>query len=92
MQAIVRVSFQSNVRQNQAANRALVGHTQNKTGSGPFERVSTATYAATGPIGSLVDAIAALVEVISNGKETLDFFTVTLTNSGTDKTEIESNH
>lgn len=42
--AIVRVSFESSVYANQAANRALVGHATYKRGPGPFRKVGTALY------------------------------------------------
>ena len=42
--AIVRLSFQSNPSANQAANKALVGNAQEASGSGTFQRVGTAAY------------------------------------------------
>jgi hypothetical protein len=42
--AIVRVSFDTNASANQAANKALVGHAQNARATGPFERIGTAAY------------------------------------------------
>ena len=41
LDAVVRASFQSEVRANQAVNHALVGHTQDAMGSGPFTREGT---------------------------------------------------
>ena len=42
--SIVRVSFQSETPANQAANKALVGHAQDSTGTGPYQRIGTALY------------------------------------------------
>lgn len=77
--AIVRVSFQSNVRANQAANNALVGHVSESTGPGPFERTGTATYSANSqPDENVHDAIAALMVAVRQHHADLDFLSITL--------------
>jgi len=77
--AIVRVSFQTNVQANQAANNALVGHTQNATGPGPFERVGTAAYACSNAADAAVGAsIASLGQALQQHATTVDFVSISL--------------
>lgn len=78
--AIVRVSFQTNPSANQAANQALVGHAQNAQGTGPFERVNTAVYSAhSKPDADVLQALSTLMTVISQPNVALDFLSVSLT-------------
>lgn len=78
--AIVRVSFQTNTAANQAANSALVGHAQNPTGPGPFARVNTAVYSAQAkPDADVVQALAALMMVVGQPGAALDFLSISLT-------------
>lgn len=75
--AIVRVSFQSNVQANQAANAALVGHQSQSTGTGPFQRVGTAAYScAGGDDQSVAQAIAQLGGVLSSHHDAVDFVSI----------------
>lgn len=77
--AIVRVSFQTHVPANQAANRALVGDPQAATGTGPFERVGTAAYACTNqPDRAVGNAIADLGSALQQFADKVDFVSVTL--------------
>jgi len=77
--AIVRVSFQSNVQANQAANMALVGHVQNSRGVGPFVRVGTAVFscsnAAELPVAT---SLATLGEALRTYAESIDFVSITM--------------
>ena len=60
--AIVRASFQTHVKGNQAVNKALVGHTQDPTGTGPFERVNTQVFVASArPDADVHAALASLM-------------------------------
>jgi hypothetical protein len=77
--AIIRVSFQTNVTANQAVNSALVGHPQNATGTGPFTRVGTAAYSVTGGGDAAVGgALATLGAELSTHAASLDFLSVSL--------------
>jgi hypothetical protein len=77
--AIVRISFQSNVYANQATNQALVGHAQNASGSGPFTRVGTAAYSVNGGADVAVGrALAELGQTLSTFATDLDFAAITL--------------
>ena len=77
--SIVRVSFQSNVHANQSANNALVGHTQNSTGSGPYERVGTAVYSCCGATElSVAQALAGLGQTLSTYAADMDFVSITV--------------
>ena len=77
--SIVRVSFQSNTRANQAANSALVGHAQNATGTGPFTRHGTAAYSCSSTSEAAVGAsIAQLGQAIQQFSSDLDFVSVSL--------------
>jgi hypothetical protein len=78
--AIVRIGFQSSVLANQAANQALVGHTQNATGPGPLQRVNTAVFEVLmGADADVLKALQALNEVMVNHAGLVDFFSVSLT-------------
>jgi len=76
--AVVRVSFNGgDPRNNQAANRALVGHAQNATGSGPFEKVGTALYTCTGGDAERVaGAIVELAAEVKTRANALDFISI----------------
>jgi hypothetical protein len=77
--AIVRVSFQTNVPANQAANTALVGHAQNAQGPGPFTRVGTAAYSCNaGADADVMAALAALGQALAAHAATVDFVSVSL--------------
>ena len=77
--AIVRVSFQTNIPANQAANSALVGHTQNANGPGPFVRVGTAAYSChAGADVEVLSALAALGQALAANAATVDFVSVSL--------------
>lgn len=77
--AIIKVSFNSDVRANQAVNKALVGHPQNTSGPGPFSRVGTAAYSCRDASDS--DVALALVELsnaLLNSHQVLDSVSVQL--------------
>ena len=75
--AIVRVSFQTNVPANQAVNNALVGHPTKATGTGPFQRVGTAAYACSNaPENPVLGALAAVSQALQQHAAVLDFFSV----------------
>jgi len=77
--AIVRISFQSNSEANQAANNALVGHPQRKTGSGPFKRVGTAVYSCYDAQELQVAlALSQLGNVLGNFALYIDFVSITI--------------
>ncbi len=77
--AIVRVSFQTNVRANQAANSALVGHTQNATGPGPFQRHGTAAYSCSNVAEAAAGAaISQLGQAVQQFASDLDFVSISL--------------
>ena len=77
--AIVRVSFQTNIPANQAANYALVGHTQNTNGPGPFVRVGTAAFSCNaGSDADVMNALAALGQALAAHSATVDFVSVSL--------------
>lgn len=77
--SIVRVSFESEPRANQAANNALVGHAQNATGSGPFERVATAVYTCSNAADASVGAsIAQLGQALQQWAHVLDFVSISM--------------
>jgi hypothetical protein len=77
--SIVRVSFQTNVTANQAVNSALVGHTQNAQGPGPFTKVGTAAYTVTaGNDSAVAAALADLGKAIASNAADLDFLSVSL--------------
>ena len=81
--AIIRVSFQSDPQANQDVNEALVGHKQEATGQRPFERVNTAVYSCVGAADqSVEDALKAFVRAIGWHRHSLDFLSVTLTKRG----------
>src|SRR5258706_13359529 len=71
--ASIRVSFQSNTQANQAANQALVGHPQNKSGNRPFVKVGTALYTCRDAAESdVAESIALLGSVLSNFPRSID--------------------
>ena len=77
--AIVRVSFQSSVQANQAANNALVGHTQDATGSGPFSRVGTAAYTCHGAQElPVAQALASLGQALVTHASAIDYVNVSV--------------
>ena len=77
--AIVRVSFQSATRANQAANSALVGHLQNATGTGPFRRINTAVYQCSGaPDAEVGKSLALLGEALQTFSARIDFLSITM--------------
>ena len=78
--AIIRVSFQSDVEANQDVNEALVGHKQEPTGSKPFSRVNTAVYSCTnGDDEPVKNALASFVRAVNWHTHSLDFLSVSLT-------------
>ena len=77
--AIVRVSFQSSSAANQSANNALIGHTQNKTGPGPFTRVSTACYACSDANEAAVAAsLASLGQALTVHAAVIDYVSISM--------------
>jgi len=77
--AIVRVSFQSEPRANQAANLALVGDRQESVGPGPFRRVNTAVYSCSGaPDIAVGRALADFGSALNEFSAEVDFASVTL--------------
>src|SRR5947209_2927214 len=77
--SIVRVSFQSSVQANQAANNALVGDPQAATGPGPFARVGTAAFSCSGASEvAVATALAQLGAALEAHAAVLDFVAVTL--------------
>jgi hypothetical protein len=77
--AIVRVSFQSNTPANQAVNEALVGHKQDARGSQPFERVSTALYRCLdGDDTKVVESLGRLVRSLGIYSRSVDFVSITV--------------
>jgi hypothetical protein len=77
--SIVRVSFQSSVLANQAANNALVGHPQNPTGPGPFTKIGTAVYSCTDAGELLVaTALAQLGQALATHAADIDFVSITM--------------
>jgi hypothetical protein len=77
--SIIRVSFQTNPQANQAANTALVGHTQNASGPGPFARVGTAAYSCSNaPELAVGSAIAQLGNALKDFASDLDFVSISL--------------
>tara|TARA_R100000988_G_scaffold11065_1_gene6003 strand:- start:7 stop:312 length:306 start_codon:yes stop_codon:yes gene_type:complete len=78
--AIVRASFQSHVKGNQAVNRALVGHAQDAVGTGPFERVNTQVFVASAkPDADIHAALDSLIEAIGAHSSKLDYLSLTVT-------------
>ena len=81
--AIIRVSFESSVYAIQAVNRALVGHSQNPTDGGPFEKVGTAVYMCTGASEQDVGAsLAQLGTALQQYASTVDFVSISLVRRG----------
>lgn len=77
--AIVRVSFQSSVKANQAVNLVLVGHRQNPIGPRPFKRVNTAAFACrAGDPSQVVAALNELGKLVLEHADRLDFLSVTV--------------
>ena len=78
--AIIRVSFQSEVPANQAANKALVGHQSNATGNGPFQRLNTAAYVCyQAPDADVHQSLHALFSAINTHSAVLDYLSVSMT-------------
>lgn len=78
--SIIRVSFQTSPKANQAANKALVGHPQDAKASGPFERINTAVYSASAKDDAeVLGALAELAKVMSEHSTAVDFLSVSLT-------------
>lgn len=79
MDAIVRISFESNVYANQAANKALVGHATWARRTGPFERVGTALYqcrqANDHEVGEALERLGTALKEYSHS---LDFVSISL--------------
>jgi hypothetical protein len=77
--SIVRVSFQSSVPANQAANNALVGDPLQAQGPGPFVKVGTAAYSCQGKTEiEVTHALAALGAALMQYASVVDFVAVTL--------------
>lgn len=77
--AIVRISFESVPAANQAANDALVGLKQGKTGPKPFSRVATATYSCSDADDTAVaNAIEELGITIAQYGSDLDFVSISV--------------
>ncbi len=77
--AIVRVSFQTDVQANQAVNKALVGDSQNSTGTGPFTKIGTALYSCTNANDSEVaGTLVELSKELKANASSLDFCSITL--------------
>ncbi len=71
--AVVRVSFQSETEANQAVNNALVGHPQDATGNGPFTKEGTALYRCTGTEDDdFKKALSQLVQAVNSHIYALD--------------------
>jgi hypothetical protein len=84
--AIVRVSFQrgidekDRVQAHQAVGLALVGHSQNATGSRPFTRVNTAVYSTQRNADNDVEqALQDFVVALGKNRDIIDYVSVTLT-------------
>lgn len=78
--AIIRVSFQTSVKAHQAVNKALVGHPQNASGSGPFSRVNTAVFSCNNAADDAVDAaLRRMLVALAEYQQKVDFLSVTLT-------------
>lgn len=77
--AIVRVSFQSNVQALQAANSALVGHPQNTTGTGPFKKIGTAVFSCSDadelPVAKALATLGAALQTYAGD---IDFVSITM--------------
>jgi len=79
IESTVRVSFDTDIPANRAANKALVGKPQGKRGSGPFEKVGTALYMSSGRKSAEVGAaLADLGVVLRDHAASVDFVLVTL--------------
>jgi hypothetical protein len=77
--AIVRVSFQANVRANQAVNLALVGNTQDAQGTGPFVKPGTAAYSCnSGDDAAVMQALAELGEALAKFAADVDFVSISV--------------
>ena len=77
--AIVRVSFQSNIEANQAANEALVGTVQGNQGARPFTKVGTAAYTCSNaPSQEVGQSISDLGDTLNNYANDIDFVSVSL--------------
>lgn len=77
--AIVRVSFESDVSANQAANKALVGHPQDAKGPGPFERVGTALFQCTlAPDHAVGSALADFGAALRQFSTKVDFVSISM--------------
>lgn len=87
--AIVRVSFQSSPPANQAANSALVGHTQNKNRPGPFTRVSTACYGCSvADETAVAAALASLGQALAKYATVIDFVSISMVRHKPDTVDV----
>ena len=77
--AIIRVSFNTKVHANRAANQALVGHPQAAKATGPFERTGTAVYQCEGADDAAVGAaLARLGQQLNAFADKIDFVSISL--------------
>jgi hypothetical protein len=77
--SIVRVSLQSKGEGNNAVRKALVGHAQKKTGTGPFQRLGTAVFSCSGKSASVVGgAIEKLGHALNTYAKEIDFVSITV--------------
>lgn len=82
IEAIVRVSFQSDTSANQAVNNALVGHAQNDTGPGPFQRRGTAAFTCNDADDvSVAQSLVNLSQALVDHATSVDFVGITLVRS-----------
>ncbi len=77
--SIVRVSFQSVVEANQAANSALVGVNQGNVGPRPYEKIGTALYSCSNADEQdVANSLADLGHALATYAPTIDFVSITV--------------
>lgn len=77
--AIVRVSFETDTPANQAANKALVGHAQEWIATGLFQKVGTAAYACSNAKEvDVAHALAELGKALLRYADSIDFVAISV--------------
>jgi hypothetical protein len=77
--SIVRASFQTTVKANQAVNSALVGDPHESKGNGPFQRIGTAAYSCSDADElKVAEAIKQLFVALANHALKIDFVSITM--------------
>jgi hypothetical protein len=77
--AIVRVSFQSNSNAIQATRIALVGDATNTTGPGPFKREGTAAFLCSeANEAKVAKAMSDFTQVLAQYALSIDFISITI--------------